>query len=466
MLMWSRDESLEARNKLSGKLRQAAAAAVSAPALHPRKVAPAGAAPSRPEAGAVFHNDFAFAIGLAQCFGMFPVQGCREPDPTCVRYGNCSPAGAHLERAWGFRWLSLRVLQSLVVVCCALVMLGFTLAMNFIEGFTFERSSGVAFYGAGFLTNAAFLQLATRWPQVSRRWREADAALADYGRPRGLHARLRLTAASLMCFALVEHVLANITNLVTSVTCSSGGFDWLRRYCERAYPQVFSLVAYDHGRCLVFWATNVIDTFAWNFMDLFVMLLSMVLAARFHQLNSRLHALRGKMLTQNEWRRLREDYDTLCQLTRDVDSSVCNIVLLSCANNLYFICLQLFNSLKKTVKTLHLVYFYVSFAVLLGRTIAVLFLAARVNDQSKGPLPVLFQVPSDSYCVEVERLMDQVIWDEVAFTGLKFFSITRKLILTVAGTIATYEVVLLQLNDVNSFSRTEQQSLNSTEPVC
>ncbi|XP_049855446.1 gustatory receptor for sugar taste 64a-like [Schistocerca gregaria] len=336
--------------------------------------------------------------------------------------------------------------------------------MNFIEGFTFERSSGVAFYGAGFLTNAAFLQLATRWPQVSRRWREADAALADYGRPRGLHARLRLTAASLMCFALVEHVLANITNLVTSVTCSSGGFDWLRRYCQRAYPQVFSLVAYDHGRCLVFWATNVIDTFAWNFMDLFVMLLSMVLAARFHQLNSRLHALRGKMLTQNEWRRLREDYDTLCQLTRDVDSSVCNIVLLSCANNLYFICLQLFNSLKP-MRHWGAVYFYVSFAVLFGRTIAVLFLAARVNDQSKGPLPVLFQVPSDSYCVEVERLMDQVIWDEVAFTGLKFFSITRKLILTVAGTIATYEVVLLQLNDVNAFSRTEQQSLNSTEPT-
>ncbi|XP_049799629.1 gustatory receptor for sugar taste 64f-like [Schistocerca nitens] len=449
MLMWSRDESLEARNKLSGKLREAAAAAVSAPAVHPRKVAPAGAAPSRPEAEAVFHNDFAFAVGLAQCFGMFPVQGWREPDPTCVR----------------FRWLNLRVLQSLVVVCCALVMLGFTLAMNFIEGFTFERSSGVAFYGAGFLTNAAFLQLATRWPHVSRRWREADAALADYGRPRGLHTRLRLTAASLMCFALVEHVLANITNLVTSVTCSSGGFDWLRRYCERAYPQVFSLVAYDHGRCLVFWATNVIDTFAWNFMDLFVMLLSMVLAARFHQLNSRLHALRGKMLTQNEWRRLREDYDTLCQLTRDVDSSVCNIVLLSCANNLYFICLQLFNSLKP-MRHWGAVYFYVSFAVLFGRTIAVLFLAARVNDQSKGPLPVLFQVPSDSYCVEVERLMDQVIWDEVAFTGLKFFSITRKLILTVAGTIATYEVVLLQLNDVNAFSRTEQQSLNSTEPVC
>lgn len=46
------------------------------------------------------------------------------------------------------------------------------------------------------------------------------------------------------------------------------------------------------------------------------------------------------------WREARQLYDNLCCLTRTVDEHISHLVLLCLASDLYFICLQLFNSLK------------------------------------------------------------------------------------------------------------------------
>ncbi|XP_046685657.1 gustatory receptor for sugar taste 64f-like, partial [Homalodisca vitripennis] len=72
-------------------------------------------------------------------------------------------------------------------------------------------------------------------------------------------------------------------------------------------------------------------------------------------------------------------------------------------------------------------------------------MAALVHEESKKPLALLFCVPSDCYCGEVYRFQMQVTHDEVLISGCRFFSLTRSFMLTVAGTIATYEIVLLQL---------------------
>lgn len=40
---------------------------------------------------------------------------------------------------------------------------------------------------------------------------------------------------------------------------------------------------------------NMLSTFSWNFVDLFLILVSMALADQFQQLNSRLNSVRGKV---------------------------------------------------------------------------------------------------------------------------------------------------------------------------
>lgn len=69
------------------------------------------------------------------------------------------------------------------------------------------------------------------------------------------------------------------------------------------------------------------------------------------------------------------------------------------------------------------------------RTFFVSLLASRVNDESKIPTMILHSVPSTLWCKETKRFRDEVVNNTVALSGLKFFFLTRKLILSVAGTI-------------------------------
>lgn len=48
--------------------------------------------------------------------------------------------------------------------------------------------------------------------------------------------------------------------------------------------------------------------------------------------------------------------------------------------------------------------------------------------------------------MEVKRFADDIISNTVALSGMKFFNLTHKLILSIVGTIATYELFLLEIN--------------------
>lgn len=121
---------------------------------------------------------------------------------------------------------------------------------------------------------------------------------------------------------------------------------------------------------------NILSTFSWNFVDLFLILISIALADQFRQLNSRLYAIKGKVkyyilqiivsiiatnllllitlsicfvikaMPEWWWAEARNDYNHLATLTRRVDSHISSIVLLSFATDLYFICIQLLFSFK------------------------------------------------------------------------------------------------------------------------
>lgn len=80
----------------------------------------------------------------------------------------------------------------------------------------------------------------------------------------------------------------------------------------------------------------------------------------------------------------------------------------------------------------HTVYFYFSLLFLLGRTLAVSLYTADVNDESKKPLRVLRCVPKESWSPEVKRFSDEISSDLVALSGMKFFHLTRKLVLSVS----------------------------------
>lgn len=101
-----------------------------------------------------------------------------------------------------------------------------------------------------------------------------------------------------------------------------------------------------------------------------------------------------------------------------------------------------------------LVYFWYSLIFLLMRGFVVSFCAACINDESKKPLCILREVPSHSWNRETKRFFNDLINETIALSGMRFFFLTRKLMLTVAGTIVTYELVLFQLH----FNYTEKST--------
>lgn len=118
------------------------------------------------------------------------------------------------------------------------------------------------------------------------------------------------------------------------------------------------------------------------------------------------------------WMSVREDFNRLCKLCRRLDSQISYVILTSFGNNIFFILVQLYKSLKYYVDenltvplmfycrrretVLESVYFFFSFGLLLARTVAVCLYAASVNDESKKPLRYMYTVPSSMYNEEVE----------------------------------------------------------------
>lgn len=82
---------------------------------------------------------------------------------------------------------------------------------------------------------------------------------------------------------------------------------------------------------------------------------------------------------------------------------------------------------------------------LIIRLFIVALCAARINDESTKPIWILRSISGDSWKSESKRLLNEIIYNCVALSGLQFFFLTRKFILNMAGTIVTYELVLLQL---------------------
>lgn len=81
------------------------------------------------------------------------------------------------------------------------------------------------------------------------------------------------------------------------------------------------------------------------------MLISKGLAYRFEQISMRIRKLENEeIVSESTFIEIREHYVRMCELLERVDSALSSIILLSCVNNLYFICCQLLNTFKSVIK--------------------------------------------------------------------------------------------------------------------
>lgn len=97
-----------------------------------------------------------------------------------------------------------------------------------------------------------------------------------------------------------------------------------------------------------------------------------------------------------------------------------------------------------TLPLAHALYFWFSLIYLITRTVVISLCAAEIQDQAKRPLYVLRKIKSDYWSEELRRFTEEISNAKVGLSGKKLFFINRSLLLSVAGTIITYELVLIQ----------------------
>ncbi|XP_070498769.1 gustatory receptor for sugar taste 64f-like [Chironomus tepperi] len=194
---------------------------------------------------------------------------------------------------------------------------------------------------------------------------------------------------------------------------------------------------------------NISFTFAWSFIDLFIMIMSMSIATKFKMINERLELFKGRILSDAFWDEIRRHYNKVCELNDYVLDLIGCLICLACLGDLYSICMQLLNVTKPLPYQANKIYFWFSTIFLICRTFTMFLITASVNEESVKPLVVFRTIPKYGWLPQVERLCSQVQQNHTALGARNFFSLTRKMIFTIAGTIVTYELVLLQFYGQN-----------------
>lgn len=96
----------------------------------------------------------------------------------------------------------------------------------------------------------------------------------------------------------VEHFLSNLQTLYQVYRCENNSKINLNLYYEFSLVNgraLFIHVPYHFLLSLYIIVVRLICTFSWNFLDLFIMILTFSLAERFKQINMGLYKIEGKV---------------------------------------------------------------------------------------------------------------------------------------------------------------------------
>ncbi|XP_068902836.1 gustatory receptor for sugar taste 64f-like [Tenebrio molitor] len=197
---------------------------------------------------------------------------------------------------------------------------------------------------------------------------------------------------------LVEHLLS-IVHVCTQIPYDDP--DKFVAYFSRNYPHLFDFFEFSTPLAIFAVVMSICNVFSWNFLDAFLIIMSIALTQKFEQVTSRVLV-------------------------------AYNTKLATCSH-------------KAT--TVESVYFSFSFGLLVLRTVAVTLFASNINDESTKSMSYLLSLNSDTYSSEIDRFVTQIHCQSVALTGNDFFTITRGLLFSMAGSIVTYELFLIQSNE-------------------
>lgn len=143
----------------------------------------------------------------------------------------------------------------------------------------------------------------------------------------------------------MEHGLSIVSHVFSVLLCPSPNQSFTESFFRAHLSFVFEAVDYNLWLALFIKWIDIVSTLTWSFMDLFIMIVATGLSNLFKVFNEKLFRLCRLGMPEIFWGEQRRRYREICDLVNLVDDDVSLIILISFSNNLFFICLQLLNSI-------------------------------------------------------------------------------------------------------------------------
>ncbi|RZB38864.1 Trehalose recp domain containing protein, partial [Asbolus verrucosus] len=270
----------------------------------------------------------------------------------------------------------------------------------------------IVFYLFGIVTQLSYLHLAQNFSKFIDEWHNNDDIMnQNYGYPNNLNLRLKLL--TLLCIVLYTGEVFFCVSFHFKRNIYGCEHDSRKKILSK---NIFPEVYYHNNIHLVFKAISAHQR--------------KVKPGHFVLKSINFNPLL-KFKNDEYWRSVRENYDKLSVLCTNLDNHISFLILLSFANNIFFVLIQVHYGLRLKSDAIGGSYFFYSFVHQLARLISVSLHAAWINDESKKPRAILDSLPSTTYNLEIQRLAVQISLDNVVLTGSKLFRIRRGLILNV-----------------------------------
>ncbi|XP_055704361.1 gustatory receptor for sugar taste 64f-like [Phlebotomus papatasi] len=292
---------------------------------------------------ASFHESLKPVIFVGQCASLLPVSGTQGER---VEDLQCSIK-------------SFRMLYS-CVICVALgVMCLLSLRKLINNRLAYEKLITLINYSLLFWACAHFIRLARKWPSTMNKWTEIERILPNceqHCNRISTKKKLYILVIVVTILTIIEEALSIIAGITKAKSCI-GIWDSVERYFKQSFPQIFSLIQYHEVTAVFAQIVQLYANFIWNFVDMFVMSISIGLSSVLRQFNTRLKIVEGKCMPVAFWAQQKKDYQLLCGLIEMMDRTMAHIIVQSFFSNLYYICVQLLNSLKYLFPNLSRIFF-------------------------------------------------------------------------------------------------------------
>jgi hypothetical protein len=94
----------------------------------------------------------------------------------------------------------------------------------------------------------------------------------------------------------VEHIFSHVRVIRLAVVCAiEGKMDGICTYFFNSFPHVYDYFPCSLWNGVIMFIINVLCAFAWTYMDLFIVLMSVALTDKFRQLNRFLQSVQEKV---------------------------------------------------------------------------------------------------------------------------------------------------------------------------